>query len=75
MARRTIATLKRPDPHDYVEDPEAPGTCKTCHLIEVNKLHDPELVAAWKRDQAYHEQQTHAAQAEARRRIGDPTGD
>lgn len=71
MARRTIATLRRPDPHEYVEDPDAPGTCATCHLIEANKLHDPDLVAAWQRDQAYHQQQTHVAQEAHRRRTGD----
>lgn len=68
---RSIATIRRPDPHDYYDDPEARGTCKHCHLIKKNNVHDPDAVAAWRRDQAYHDAQTAAAQAESRRRAGE----
>jgi hypothetical protein len=31
MSRRTAATIPRGRPHIPHEDPEAPGTCSTCH--------------------------------------------
>lgn len=30
MARRTVATIRRGEPHKPVEDPDAPGCCVRC---------------------------------------------
>lgn len=62
MARRTIATIKRPTPHVFVTG-DAPGVCGRCHLVERNAVHvdenDPLLL------------QQHQEQDEHRRRVGD----
>ncbi|XTZ18164.1 hypothetical protein ACQSSU_12720 [Micromonospora echinospora] len=62
MSRRTIATVRRPEPHRYAEAPSIPGRC-TCGLPEANNVHDEAAVAALEADRA-------AAQAEQLRRIG-----
>ncbi|RLK13299.1 hypothetical protein DER29_4316 [Micromonospora sp. M71_S20] len=63
MSRRTIATVRRPDPHRYAAAPGVPGRC-TCGLPEANGVHDEAAAAAA-------EAQRDAAQAEHLRRIGD----
>jgi hypothetical protein len=52
MARRTLATIERPDPHLFIEDPEVPPDWKglrfcRCHLREDDSVHvtSEELVA------------------------------
>lgn len=39
MSHRTVATIKRPGPHLFVNDPDAPGTCLRCHLLRKNESH------------------------------------
>jgi hypothetical protein len=43
MSRRTAATIRRPEPHLYRQDPDAPGTCVRCHLIKANDVHVDQL--------------------------------
>lgn len=64
MARRTAATIRRPGPHRYREDPAAPGTCQQCHLIEANGVHDDDAAA-----QAENEAATRRAERD--RRLGE----
>jgi hypothetical protein len=52
MARRTLATIERPRPHLFVEDPQVPPDWKglrfcLCHLREDDSVHvtSEELVA------------------------------
>ncbi|SCL16453.1 hypothetical protein GA0074692_6826 [Micromonospora pallida] len=63
MSRRTIATIRRPDPHPYQESDQTPGCCHRCRLPEANGVHDQAAVAALEADRD-------AAQAEQLRRIG-----
>lgn len=46
MSLRTIATLRRPEPHEPEPDPGDPLICARCRLLIRNQLHDPDLVAA-----------------------------
>lgn len=45
MSHRSIATIHRPPPHFYRNNPDAPGTCQRCHLIRGNDVHDPKAAA------------------------------
>jgi hypothetical protein len=45
VSRRTTATMRRPNPHLYQQDPDAPGTCVHCHLIKRNEAHVDQLPA------------------------------
>jgi len=45
VSRRTIASIRRPEPHLYHQDPDAPGTCVHCHLIRSNDVHVDALPA------------------------------
>jgi hypothetical protein len=62
MAHRTVATPRRPHPHEYDPDPAVPGCCR-CGLLKRNALHDPAAVAA--------RAETADAQERHRRRAGD----
>jgi hypothetical protein len=57
---RTTATIRMPGPHPFADDPDAPGTCRHCHLVPGNRVHDDQAVA-----------ELHAAQDEHRRRAGE----
>jgi len=61
MARRTIATIRRPIPHAYVDDR---GCCGRCGLLQANSVHAADAVAAQARRVA------DAAELD-RRRYGD----
>lgn len=65
MARRTVATIRRPTPHRYVDDR---GSCAVCGLLAANDRHAPDAVAEVEQRTAA----TAAAAAEIdRRRTGD----
>lgn len=59
-----MTRTRRPTPHRFRPDPDAPGNGLCCSLIKRNQVHDPELVAA-------HEAKTAPANAESRRRAGE----
>lgn len=69
---RTIATVKRPEPHDYDPDPAAGGLqCRTCRLIERNSVHSKREIAAHKAQLAAKAARVAEAQAAHRRRTGE----
>lgn len=70
MARRTVATIHRPDPHDYDEDPDAPGACR-CRLLQRNDVHSAQRIAAHRAELATQAARLAAAQDAHRRRLGD----
>jgi len=70
MARRTIATVKRPQLHHFTPDPDDPTSCswadrfRRCGLPERNSVHDEAELAAV-------DEQLHQQQDEHRRRLGE----
>lgn len=55
----TPTTTAKRKPHSYVDDPEAAGTCKECHLPAKppNQIHNEEAVAAHEADIAERQEQ------------------
>lgn len=68
---RTAATLPRPVPHRPVPDPETPGCCLRCHLVDGAGLHQPAAIEAFEAEQAQREAELAEQQQEARRRVAD----
>lgn len=68
---RTIASVKRPTPHDYDPDPAAGGLQCTCGLIARNGVHSTKEIDAHKARLAAAASQLAVAQAAHRRRTGE----
>lgn len=62
MSHRTVKTLPRLDPHDWIDTPGDPLTCARCSLIRQNEAHDPARIAAHQADQAAREERLHQQQ-------------
>lgn len=71
MSRRTAATIPRPDPHLPVPDPENPGCCRRCHLIDAAGIHSTKAIAAHQAELDARAAQLHDAQEAHRRRTGE----
>lgn len=75
---RTIATVKRPTPHTYQADPETPGCCKECRLIEAAGVHSKREIDRHNKEiekqdaaRADVEDRIHEAQEHHRRMTGE----
>jgi len=65
---RPWSFTKRPDPHRYEENPDAPGTCQRCPLIRRNEVHDEDRLAEL---EALAADRAREGAAEDRRRLGE----
>lgn len=68
---RTIATIQRPDPHDFENDPAYPGCCRVCRLIEANGVHSAAAIAEHRAALAVKQARIHEAQEAHRRMTGE----
>lgn len=64
---RTIATVKRPSPHDFEADCALAGQYCKCGLAATNNVHDPKVIAGHRAELAA----TAAAQEHQRRWTGE----
>lgn len=67
---RTIATVTRPEPHDYDADPILRGYC-TCGLPKANSVHSLEEIAKHQAELDAAAAKVAEAQAAHRRRTGE----
>ncbi len=68
---RTIATVKRPEPHKPEPDPLDPLTCARCQLLTTNGVHSTAEIDRVAAEQAAQDARIHAAQEAHRQRFGE----
>lgn len=68
---RTIATVRRPDPHEFKPDKIDPTTCSRCPLPEANGVHSEAEISRHRAEQGVAAARIHEAQERQRLWTGE----